>query len=122
MSNTWDHAFDAVYAFNTEGDGAFRVRLSAVHKIFMDELLMFMIFFTFPVCKVFEKVKCPLGNHLNDSSEERRHDKNVLPPDEEGGVGVEGEPVQPRHQVQVPHLERATFLACRLGCGDNDIL
>ena len=37
MSNTWDHVFDAVHAFNTEGDGAFRVRLSAVHKISMDK-------------------------------------------------------------------------------------
>ena len=43
--------------------------------------------------------------HLNDSSEERRDDKYVLPPDEEGGVRVEGEPVQPRHQVEVPHLQ-----------------
>ena len=42
--------------------------------------------------------------HLNNSSEEWRHDKYVLPPDEEGGVRVEGEPVQPSHQVQVPHL------------------
>ena len=76
---------------------------------------MFMIFFTFPVCKVFEKVNCLLENHLNDSSEERGHDKNVLPPDEEGGVGVEGEPVQPRHQVQVPHLERANIFSLPFG-------
>ena len=44
------------------------------------------------------------GYYLNDSSEERRNDEYILPPDEEGGVRVQWESVQPRHQVQVPHL------------------
>ena len=53
--------------------------------------------------------------HLNNSSEEWRHNKYILPPDEEGGVRVEGESVQPRHQVEVPHLHiLMTIITCNL--------
>ena len=64
---------------------------------------------------VFVTQKAEHAKYLNHSSEEWRHDKYVLPPDQEGGVRVEGEPVQPRHQVQVPHLHiLMAIITCKL--------
>ena len=42
MSNTWDSVCEAVYAFR-DGDCVFIIRLYAVCKISMDELLMLRV-------------------------------------------------------------------------------
>ena len=67
-------------------------------------LLMVMVVIGCNPIPVLVTEKTEHATYLNNSSEEGCHHKYVLPPDEEGGVRVECEPVQPRHQVEVPHL------------------